>query len=221
MISEFDSFEAKGKRQRLINSLREKGIVNEDVLAAMNRVPRHQFMDHAFLHHAYQDKAFPISSGQTISQPYTVAFQTSLLNISKRDKILEIGTGSGYQAAILVELGARVYTIERHRELFEKSQGLLGRMGYNAHFFFGDGFAGKPQYGPYDGILVTAAAPDIPSELLGQLKIGGCLVVPVGGSETQVMKKIVRKGEDEYETTEHGFFAFVPMLKGVVNGKQA
>lgn len=220
MISAFDSFEAKGKRQRLINSLREKGIKDEEVLEAMNRVPRHQFMDHAFLHHAYQDKAFPISSGQTISQPYTVAFQTCLLGLKKRDKVLEIGTGSGYQAAILLELGARVYTIERHRELYEKAQGILGKLGYSAHFFFGDGYAGKPQYGPYDGILVTAAAPDIPGELLGQLKRGGALVIPVGGYETQVMKKIVRKDVDEFETTEHGLFAFVPMLKGVVNGKQ-
>jgi len=220
MIAAFDSFEAKGKRQRLINSLREKGINDEDVLEAMNRVPRHQFMDHAFLHHAYQDKAFPISSGQTISQPYTVAFQTSLLGIKKRDKVLEIGTGSGYQAAILMELGARVYTIERHRELFEKAQVILVKLGYNGHFFFGDGYAGKPHYGPYNAILVTAAAPDVPQELLAQLKIGGALVIPVGGRETQVMKKIVRMGDDEYETTEHGLFAFVPLLKGVVNGKQ-
>lgn len=219
MISKFDSFEAKGKRQRLINSIREKGIENEDVLEAMNRVPRHQFMDNAFLHHAYQDKAFPISSGQTISQPYTVAFQTSLLEVSKRDKVLEIGTGSGYQAAILLEMGVRVYTIERHRELFEKSQAILGKMGYSAHFFFGDGYIGKPQYGPYDGILVTAAAPEVPEALLAQLKIGGRLVIPVGGSDTQVMKKIVRKGDDEYETTEHGLFAFVPMLKGISGGK--
>lgn len=219
MISKFDTFEAKGKRQRLISSIREKGIDNEEVLEAMNRVPRHQFMDNAFLHHAYQDKAFPISSGQTISQPYTVAFQTSLLSVSKRDKVLEIGTGSGYQAAILLELGVRVYTIERHRELFEKSQTILGKMGYSAHFFFGDGYLGKPQYGPYDGILVTAAAPDVPDQLLKQLKIGGRLVIPVGGSDTQVMKRIVRMGDDEYETTEHGLFAFVPMLKGVSGSK--
>jgi protein-L-isoaspartate(D-aspartate) O-methyltransferase len=219
MISLFDSFEAKGKRQKLINSLKEKGIDKSDVLEAMNRVPRHQFMDHAFLHHAYQDKAFPISSGQTISQPYTVAFQTSLLELSKRDKVLEIGTGSGYQAAILVELGIRVYTIERHRVLFDKAQEILGRLGYRAHFFFGDGFEGKPKYGPYDGILVTAAAPDIPEELLKQLKIGGRLVVPVGDGESQEMKLIKRVSEDKYETTNHGLFAFVPMLKGVVNGK--
>jgi len=220
MISAFDSFEAKGKRQKLINSLREKGIADEEVLEAMNRVPRHQFMDHAFLHHAYQDKAFPISSGQTISQPYTVAFQTCLLGLKKRDKVLEIGTGSGYQAAILIEMGARVYTIERQRELYEKSQEILGKLGYNTHFFFGDGYAGKPQYGPYDAILVTAAAPDVPEELLTQLKLGGALVIPVGGRETQVMNKIVRTGEDVFETTEHGMFAFVPMLKGIVNGNQ-
>lgn len=219
MISPFDSFEAKGKRQKLINSLKDKGIENAEVLDAMNRVPRHQFMDHAFLNHAYQDKAFPIASGQTISQPYTVAYQTSLLAVSKRSKVLEIGTGSGYQAAILIEMGVRVYTIERHRVLFEKAQEILGRLGYSAHFFFGDGFEGKHQYGPYDGILVTAAAPDIPEQLLKQLKIGGRLVVPVGEGDSQQMKLVIRTGEDEYETTNHGLFAFVPMLKGVVNGK--
>lgn len=219
MISSFDSFEAKGKRQKLIDSLRSKGIDNEDVLEAMNRVPRHIFMDNAFLHHAYQDKAFPISSGQTISQPYTVAFQTSLLKLKKRSKILEIGTGSGYQTAILLEMGARVYTIERHRELYAKAQKTLGMLGYSAHYFFGDGFAGKEQYGPYDGILITAGAPYIPDLLLSQLKTGGLLVAPVGTSGTQVMTLVERRGETDFETTTHGYFSFVPMIKGVVNGK--
>ncbi|HUS86114.1 MAG TPA: protein-L-isoaspartate(D-aspartate) O-methyltransferase [Bacteroidales bacterium] len=218
MISPFDSFEAKGKRQKLINSLRSKGIDSEEVLEAMNRVPRHIFMDNAFLHHAYQDKAFPITSGQTISQPYTVAIQTSLLNIRKRSKILEIGTGSGYQAAILVELGARVYTIERQKELYNKSQKTLQMLGYTLHFFFGDGYEGKSRYGPYDGILITAGAPYVPDRLLNQLKIGGRLVAPVGRGESQVMTLVVRKGTDEYETTTHGMFSFVPLLKGVVNG---
>jgi protein-L-isoaspartate(D-aspartate) O-methyltransferase len=219
MISPFDSFEAKGKRQILIKSLREKGIESEEVLEAMNRVPRHSFMDNAFLHHAYQDKAFPIGAGQTISQPYTVAFQTMLLEVTRRSKVLEIGTGSGYQAAILAEMGVRVYTIERQRELFNKAQSLLGSMGYNIHFFFGDGYEGKPLYGPYDAILVTAAAPEIPSVLLEQLKIGGRLVVPVGKHDSQEMLRVIRRSEDNYETSRHGYFSFVPMLKGTVNGK--
>ena len=179
MISPFDSFEAKGKRQKLIDSLRAKGINSEEVLEAMNRVPRHAFMDNAFLNHAYQDKAFPISSGQTISQPYTVAFQSDLLNVKKRDKVLEIGTGSGYQAAILLEMGVRVYTIERQRELFNRAQKIHTELGYSAHYFFGDGYEGKPQYGPFDGILITAAAGEIPEKLLDQLSTGGRLVVPV------------------------------------------
>jgi len=218
MISPFDSFEAKGKRQKLIDSLRRKGIDSEELLEAMNKVPRHIFMDNAFLHHAYQDKAFPISSGQTISQPYTVAIQTSLLNVRKRSKILEVGTGSGYQAAILIELGARVYTIERQKELYYKSQKTLRMLGYTLQFFFGDGYEGKSQYGPYDGIVITAGAPYIPDQLLKQLKIGGRLVAPVGKGDSQVMTLVVRKGRDEYETTTHGLFSFVPLLKGVVNG---
>ncbi len=219
MVSYQDSFLAKGKRQKLIDSLREKGIRDENVLEAMNKVPRHVFMDNAFLHHAYQDKAFPISSGQTISQPYTVAFQTELLNIRKRDKVLEIGTGSGYQAAILIEMGARVYTIERHRELFNKAQKTLSRLGYNAHFFHGDGHQGKPQYGPYNAILITAATEDIPSGLIEQLKPGGCLVAPVGGQHNQVMTRVCKDENGEITETNHGLFMFVPMLKGTVNDK--
>ena len=168
-----DSFEAKGKRKKLVAELRAKGIIDEEVLRAIDTVPRHLFMDPAFLIHAYIDKAFPISSGQTISQPYTVAVQTSLLKVKKRDKILEIGTGSGYQAAILAEMGAKVYTIERYRDLFLKAQRTLTSLGYSADFFFGDGYEGKPQYGPFDGILITAAAPEVPEKLLTQLKIGG------------------------------------------------
>ncbi len=219
MILPSDSFEAKGKRQKLIDSLRIKGIKNDNVLEAMNRVPRHVFMDNAFLNHAYQDKAFPISSGQTISQPYTVAFQSDLLNVKKRDKILEIGTGSGYQAAILLEMGARVYTIERHRELFNRAQKIHIELGYSAHYFFGDGYEGKPQYGPYDGILITAAAGEVPEKLLDQLKTGGRLVVPLGSYGSQVMKLIIKRGKNDYEITDHGLFTFVPLLKGVVNGK--
>jgi protein-L-isoaspartate(D-aspartate) O-methyltransferase len=214
-----DSFEAKGKRKRLVAELRQKGISDEEVLRAIDTVPRHLFMDAAFLVHAYTDKAFPISSGQTISQPYTVAVQTSLLRVKKRDKILEVGTGSGYQAAILAEIGAKVYTIERYRDLFLKAQKTLASLGYNIDFFYGDGYAGKPQYGPFDGIVVTAAAPEVPSDLLRQLKTGGRLVVPVGSSSSQAMTVVERTGEDSFEYSTHGDFVFVPMLKGTVNGK--
>ncbi len=212
-----ESFEARGKRKRLIEELRSKGISDERVLEAMNRVPRHIFMDDAFLRHAYQDKAFPIAAGQTISQPYTVAIQTILLDAGKRDKVLEIGTGSGYQAAILAEMGVKVYTIERQRELFRKAQALLNPMGYRIHFFLGDGYEGQPQYGPYDGIIITAATAEVPDKLLKQLRIGGRLVVPRGERDSQVMTRYVRAGEDDYEITTHGYFVFVPMLKGIAN----
>lgn len=214
-----DTFEAKGKRKKLVAELRQKGISDEDVLKAIDMVPRHLFMDPAFLTHAYVDKAFPITSGQTISQPYTVAVQTSLLKVKRRDKILEIGTGSGYQAAVLAEMGAKVYTIERFRELFLKAQRILTSLGYSADFFYGDGYEGKPQYGPFDGIIITAAAPEVPEALLTQLKTGGRLVVPVGNSAEQVMIVVERTGTESYERSEHGKFVFVPMLKGIVNGK--
>jgi protein-L-isoaspartate(D-aspartate) O-methyltransferase len=214
-----DTFEAKGKRKKLVTELRQKGISDEEVLRAIDTVPRHLFMDPAFLSHAYVDKAFPITSGQTISQPYTVAVQTSLLKVKKRDKILEIGTGSGYQAAILAEMGAKVYTIERYRELFLKAQRILISLGYSVDFFYGDGYAGKPQYGPFDGIIITAAAPEIPETLLHQLKTGGRLIVPLGNSASQVMTVVERTGTDNFEYSEHGSFVFVPMLKGTVNGK--
>jgi protein-L-isoaspartate(D-aspartate) O-methyltransferase len=214
-----DSFEAKGKRKKLVAELRQKGISDESVLRAIDTVPRDLFMDPAFLSHAYVDKAFPISSGQTISQPYTVAVQSSLLRVKKRDKILEIGTGSGYQAAILAEMGAKVYTIERFRELFIKAQSVLTSLGYSADFFYGDGYEGKPQYGPFDGIIITAAASDVPEALLHQLKTGGRLVVPLGNSTIQIMTVVERTGPDTFERSEHGNFVFVPMLKGTVNGK--
>ena len=213
-----ESFEAKGKRKRLVEELRSKGITDEKVLGAIGRVPRHIFMDDAFMRHAYQDKAFPIAAGQTISQPYTVAVQTILLNVGKRDHVLEIGTGSGYQAAVLAEMGVKVYTIERQRELFRKAQTLLGSMGYRIQFFLGDGYEGQPQYGPYDGIIITAATADVPDKLLKQLRIGGRLVVPRGDRDTQVMTLYTRRGEDDYEITSHGYFVFVPMLKGIANG---
>jgi protein-L-isoaspartate(D-aspartate) O-methyltransferase len=215
-----DSFEAKGKRKKLVEELRRKGITDEEVLRAINMVPRHDFMDPAFLNHAYIDKAFPISSGQTISQPYTVAVQTSLLKVKKRDKILEIGTGSGYQAAVLAEMGAKVYTIERFRELYLKAQRTLLQLGYSADFFYGDGYEGKPQYGPFDGIVITAATAEIPDKLLKQLKTGGRLVVPLGTMDSQVMTLVVRSGEDNYDYSSHGSFVFVPLLKGIVNSKE-
>ena len=212
-----DSFEAKGKRKKLVDDLRKKGISDEEVLRAINTVPRHIFMDPAFLNHAYTDKAFPITSGQTISQPYTVAVQTSLLQVKKRDKVLEIGTGSGYQAAILAEMGVKVYTIERYRDLYIKAQKTLTSLGYTADFFYGDGFEGKQQYGPYDGILITAAAPEVPDLLLQQLKTGGRLVVPLGRSDFQVMTVVKRTGPDSFEYSTHGTFVFVPMLRGTVS----
>jgi protein-L-isoaspartate(D-aspartate) O-methyltransferase len=219
LLQMIDNFEAKGKRKNLVRELRQKGITNEEVLRAIDIVPRHIFMDPAFLSHAYVDKAFPIASGQTISQPYTVAVQTSLLKVKKRDKILEIGTGSGYQAAILAEMGAKVYTIERYRELYRKAQTTLISLGYSADFFYGDGHEGKPKYGPFDGILITAATNEIPSGLLNQLKIGGRLVVPLGDSNSQVMTLVLRTGENTFDYSSHGLFVFVPMLKGTVNGK--
>jgi protein-L-isoaspartate(D-aspartate) O-methyltransferase len=212
-----DSFLAKGKRKKLVEELRRKGVTDEEVLRAINKVPRHDFMDPAFLDHAYIDKAFPISSGQTISQPYTVAVQTQLLKVKKRDKILEIGTGSGYQAAILAEMGAKVYTIERYRELYLKAQAIFLSLGYNADFFYGDGYEGKPQYGPFDAIIITAATAEIPAKLPPQLKIGGRLVVPIGNSISQVMTLVIRTGEDNFEYSSHGSFIFVPLIKGTAN----
>jgi protein-L-isoaspartate(D-aspartate) O-methyltransferase len=213
-----DTFEAKGKRKKLVAELRQKGIADEEVLRAIGTVPRHLFMDPAFLIHAYTDKAFPITSGQTISQPYTVAVQSSLLRVKKRDKILEIGTGSGYQAAILAEMGAKVFTIERHRELFLKAQHTLTFLGYSVDFFYGDGYKGKPQYGPFDGIIITAAVSEVPQGLIQQLKTGGRLVVPLGTANSQVMTVVEKKDTNSLEYTEHGNFIFVPMLKGTVNG---
>jgi len=212
-----DDFLYKGLRQKLVRVLRDKGIKDPKVLQAINSVPRHRFMDSSFVKFSYSDQAFPIGKGQTISQPYTVAFQTELLDVQPLQKVLEVGTGSGYQAAVLLEMGAKVFTIERHRELFLRSRALLTELNYHAHFFYGDGYQGVPSYAPFDRILITAAAPEIPQTLLDQLKIGGELVVPLGGRRSQKMMKIVKESGKEYSRSEHGNFVFVPMLKGKVN----
>lgn len=209
-----DTFQHKGLRRKLVEIVRNKGIRDERILEAIGTIPRHMFMDSGFIHFSYKDQAFPIGGGQTISQPYTVAFQTELLDVRPLHRVLEIGTGSGYQAAVLMELGASVYTIERQRKLFLKAQATLGELGYKAHFFFGDGYQGKPAYAPYDRILVTAGAREVPEPLLQQLKIGGIMVLPLGGGTTQQMVRIVRQGEDRFDRTEHGSFAFVPLLSG-------
>lgn len=209
-----DSYQHKGLRKKLVDQIKKKGIKDEKVLDAINSVPRHLFMDSSFIHFSYNDQAFPIGAGQTISQPYTVAFQTELLELKPLEKVLEVGTGSGYQAAVLVEMGVKVFTIERHRELFLRSQSILRSINYNPEFFYGDGYQGIPGYAPFDKILVTAGAPEVPEELLKQLKPGGILVVPVGSGNSQRMIKIVKESEDKYTRSEHGSFIFVPLLKG-------
>lgn len=206
-----------GMRKKLVEALKIKGIRDERVLGALASVPRHVFMDSSFVNFAYRDQAFPIGAGQTISQPYTVAFQTLLLDVFPFCKVLEVGTGSGYQAAVLCELKAKVYTIERQRELYFKAQQLLPELGYNPFFFLGDGYKGLPTYGPFDRILVTAGAPYIPEELLQQLVVGGKMVIPVGPGDHQEMHLITRVAVDDFKTEKHGTFVFVPLLKGTVN----
>jgi protein-L-isoaspartate(D-aspartate) O-methyltransferase len=213
-MEQADSFRHKGLRKKLIDSIRSKGIKDEEVLNAMDRVPRHLFMDSSFVNFSYTDKAFPIAAGQTISQPYTVAFQTELLEVKRHMKVLEIGTGSGYQTAVLLELGARVYTIERLRQLFLEAQETLGRLSYKPAFFYGDGYEGLPAFQPFDRILITAAAPEIPKLLLEQLALGGILVVPEGDRYGQRMIRVVKEGEGQYQRSEYGHFSFVPLLRG-------
>lgn len=210
-----DTYRHKGLRKKLITSLRERGIQDEAVLAAIGALPRHFFMDNAFVEWAYQDKAFPIGNEQTISQPFTVAFQTSLLEVRKGDLILEIGTGSGYQTAILALLGAEVYTIERQESLYLSAKSLLETLGISrVHFYYGDGYLGLEQYAPFDKILVTAGAPNIPEALKKQLKIGGYLVIPTG-SEVQQMIRLKRLSKSQYQTESFGDFRFVPLLEGL------
>ena len=208
-----DTYRHKGLRKKLVEEVRGKGIDNEEVLDAINAIPRHLFMDNAFVNFAYRDQAFPIGSDQTISQPYTVAFQTQLLEVNKGDKVLEIGTGSGYQSAVLIEMGAKVFSIERHRSLHQKSKRILEDLKYKGKFFFGDGFEGLPTFAPFDKILITAAAPRIPEKLIEQLKVGGYLVIPLGSGESQEMLRITKMNDGSLKEEKFGNFSFVPMLE--------
>jgi len=208
-----DTTKHQGLRNQLAKVLEAKGIVNEKVLKAIKSIPRHFFIDSSFEDHAYQDKAFPIAADQTISHPYTVAFQSQVLDIQPNDKVLEIGTGSGYQTAVLLEMKAEVYTIERQHELFKKTSLFLPKIGYKPkRFIFGDGYIGLEEQAPFDKIIVTAGAPYLPKALLGQLKVGGMLLIPIG-DETQIMTLFTRKSAKEFDKKELGDFKFVPMLE--------
>ncbi|MCC6634469.1 MAG: protein-L-isoaspartate(D-aspartate) O-methyltransferase [Chitinophagaceae bacterium] len=215
MIKREDTYRHKGLRKQLIDILKEKGITQENVLNAINNIPRHFFLDPAFDNIAYEDRAFPIGEGQTISQPYTVAYQTQLLNVKKFDKVLEIGTGSVYQASVLAELGASVFTIERQKNLYVKNNKFIFKNKYlNIKFFYGDGFEGLPQFAPFDKIMITAAAPFIPTKLIEQLKIGGQMVIPVDEGEVQRMLRLTKQKDGTLLEEEFEKFSFVPMLKG-------
>lgn len=213
-----DTYRHKGLRKKLLDILREKGITDEKVLTAMNNIPRHYFMDSALDNIAYEDRAFPISDGQTISQPYTVAYQTQLLQIKQNEKILEIGTGSIYQATVLAELGAKVFTIERQKNLFDKTKQYIFKNKYsNLKFFYGDGFEGLPTYGPFDKIIITAAAPFIPPKLMQQLKTGGYMVIPVDVGTNQRMLRLTKNENGTWIEEIFENFSFVPMLAGKVS----
>ena len=215
-----DSYRHEGLRKLLVQIIRQKGISDQQVLAAIEKVPRHFFFDSSFLEYAYEDKPFSIGAGQTISQPYTVAFQSELLQIKKNDKVLEIGTGSGYQACILAEMGAKVYTIERQKSLFDKTSKFLPLIGYHTiKTFFGDGYKGLPTFAPFDKVIVTAAAPFIPDALLEQLKPGGILVIPVGANDVQIMTTVTKHADNTFEKKEYGAFRFVPMLENKAKEK--
>ena len=213
-----DTFRHKGLRQILVDKIRKKGITDESALRMINEIPRHLFLDNAFVQFAYQDKPFPIGSGQTISQPYTVAFQTQLLELNPYEKVLEVGTGSGYQAAVLIGMEANVYTIERQKELFQKTKEFLPELGYNCNFYYGDGYKGLEQFAPFDKIIVTCGAPTIPEDLIKQLKVGGRMVAPIGKGDVQVMNLIEKISETENKITTHGEFSFVPMINNKNNG---
>ncbi|MFZ1800047.1 MAG: protein-L-isoaspartate(D-aspartate) O-methyltransferase [Chitinophagaceae bacterium] len=210
-----DTYQHKGLRKRLAAQLREKGIKDENVLQAIENIPRHFFLDSAFDKIAYEDRAFPIGEGQTISQPYTVAYQTELLQVKKGMKVLEIGTGSVYQASVLSEIGARVFSIERQKKLFEKNKSFIFKTKYpNIKFFYGDGFEGLPTYAPFDKIIVTAAAPHIPPKLIAQLKAGGSMIIPLDEGNMQRMLRITKISETENKEEYFDYFSFVPMLTG-------
>lgn len=209
-----DNYRHQGLRKRLIAELEHKGISDRKVLEAIGKIPRHFFLDSSFVEFAYQDKAFPIGEDQTISQPYTVAFQSELLQVQPMQKVLEVGTGSGYQAIVLMELGAKVFSIERVKTLHSRTKELLHAMGYNPRLFYGDGYKGLPSFAPFDRIIVTAAAPSIPDMLLQQLKTGGILVIPVGNSSgIQVMTTVTRQTDGSFIEKQHGQFRFVPMVE--------
>jgi len=207
-----DNYRERGARKQLVEVLKKRGIADKEVLNAVGKVPRHFFFDETFWTQAYKDIAFPIGDGQTISQPYTVAYQTELLHIRKGDKVLEIGTGSGYQTCILLELGAEVYTIERQANLFNRTIKVLPYMGYHPHFFLGDGSKGLPEHAPYHKIIVTAGAPFVPDLMLRQLAIGGILVIPVGNEQSQKMVTVIRTGDHDFEKIELDTFRFVPLV---------
>ncbi|MCW8312073.1 protein-L-isoaspartate(D-aspartate) O-methyltransferase [Sphingobacterium thalpophilum] len=207
-----DNYREKGARKKLVEHLKGRGIEDQRVLDAIGKVPRHFFFDETFWNQAYRDIAFPIGDGQTISQPYTVAYQSELLHVKKGDKVLEIGTGSGYQTCILLELGAEVYTIERQENLYNRTIQVLPYMGYHAHFFLGDGSKGIEEHAPYDKIIVTAGAPYVPEIMLKQLKMGGIFVIPVGDEKSQKMMTIIRVGENEFDRIELDTFRFVPLV---------
>lgn len=211
-----DTFKHKGMRKQLIAELKEKGITDDRILKAFDDVPRHFFLDPVFAVQAYTNMAFQIGSGQTISHPFTVAFQTQLLDISKGDKILEIGSGSGFQTSILCAMGAKVFSIERHKELHLKAKNMLRSLGQNARLSFGDGYKGLPSYAPFDKVIITCGAPGVPQELINQLKIGGFMIVPIGEGVEQRMKKIVKLSETETSEEDFGVFKFVPMLENKV-----
>ena len=214
-----DNYRHKGLRKQLVDLLRTKGITDETVLSAINEVPRHIFLDSSFVELAYQDKAFPIGSGQTISQPHTVAFQTQLLQVEKGMKVLEIGTGSGYQACVLAAMGAKVFTIERQRNLYFKTKEILDQLPFRVKTFLGDGFDGLPTYAPFDRIIITAGAPNVPESLIEQLKTGGIMVIPLDDTENegQTMMRITKTENGSLEKEAFGGFKFVPMLKEIGN----